>query len=66
MKILGVNTYQPNFKAHSYKIEPRDKSIYIQTDNNPYRGEQPYLVWYNDDGDKIEQEMIKEGNLYSG
>lgn len=65
MQISGINNYQPNFKAHSYKIEPRDRKVFIQTDNKPYRGEQPYLVWYNDKEEKIEKEMTKEGDLFS-
>lgn len=65
MQIHSVSNYQPYFKAHSYKVEPRDKNIIVQTDNNPYRGEKPYLAWYNDENEKIEQEMIKEGDLYS-
>lgn len=45
MKISPVKFYTPQFKAHSYKIEPKCCYITIQTDNNPNLGEKPYLVY---------------------
>jgi hypothetical protein len=65
MQISKINNSQINFRAHFYKIEPRDKKVYVQTDNKPYLGEKPYLVWYNDNEEKIEEKMEKEGDLYS-
>lgn len=64
MRISGINNYQPYFKAHTYKVEPRDRNVYIMTDNKPYKGEKPYLVWYNDNEEKQEKEMVKEGDIF--
>lgn len=64
MRITPIKFYTPQFKAHSYKIEPKTCKFEIQTDNNPYLGEKPYLI-YDDYGDKREIEMQKENGLYS-
>ena len=63
MKIPSVKFYTPQFKAHSYKIEPKCCYITIQTDNNPNLGENPYLVY--DYLGRQEVEMKKENGLYS-
>ena len=64
MRITPINFYTPQFKAHSYKIEPKICDFEIRTDNNPYLGEKPYLI-YDDYGAKREVEMQKENGLYS-
>ena len=64
MKIMPVKTtFMPGFKAHTYDIEPKSSEIVVHTDNNPYLGEEPYLV-YGDPG-KNEVKMKKENGLYS-
>ena len=46
MKIMPVKTtFMPGFKAHTYDIEPKSSEIVVHTDNNPYLGEEPYLVY---------------------
>ncbi len=50
--------------AHTYKVEPKDRHVYVQTDNEDNLGEKPYFVW-DIDGEGHEQEMEKEGNLYT-
>lgn len=53
MKIMPVKTtFMPGFKAHTYDIEPKSSEIVVHTDNNPYLGEEPYLV-YGDSGKNI-------------
>ena len=64
MRITPIKFYTPQFKAHSYKIEPKICDFEIRTDNNPYLGEKPYLI-YDDYGEKREVEMQKENGLYS-
>ena len=64
MRITPIKFYTPQFKAHSYKIEPKICDFEIRTDNNPYLGEKPYLI-YDDYGAKREVEMQKENGLYS-
>ena len=64
MRITPIKFYTPQFKAHSYKIEPKTCKFEIQTDNNPYLGEKPYLI-YDDYGENREVEMEKKNGLYS-
>lgn len=64
MRITPIKFYTPQFKAHSYKIEPKTCDFEIQTDNNPNLGEKPYLI-YDDYGENREIEMQKENGLYS-
>lgn len=59
MRITPIKFYTPQFKAHSYKIEPKTCKFEIQTDNNPYLGEKPYLI-YDDYGENREVEMEKK------
>lgn len=63
MRISPIKFYTPTFKAHSYKIEPKNCDLIIQTDNNPYLGEKPYLV-YERFGEP-EAEMENKNGLYS-
>ncbi len=64
MRITPIKFYTPQFKAHSYKIEPKTCKFEIQTDNNPYLGEKPYLI-YDDYGENREVKMEKKDGLYS-
>lgn len=64
MKIAPVKFYQPAFKAHYYKIEPKYQDVIIQTDNNPNLGEEPYLLC-EQRGDTKKIKMEKEDELYS-
>lgn len=64
MKVTPIKFYTPQFKAHSYKIEPKTCNFEIQTDNNPNLGEKPYLI-YNDYGENREVKMEKKNGLYS-
>lgn len=62
MRISPVKFYTPQFKAHTYKVEPKSCNLIIQTDNNPNLGEKPYLVYEN--WCKQEVEMQKENGLF--
>lgn len=64
MKITPVKFYQPAFKAHYYKIEPKYHYVTIQTDNNPNLGNEPYLLCEQWGGTK-KIKMEKEDELYS-
>lgn len=64
MNISPIKFYQPAFKAHYYKVEPKYQDVIIQTDNNPNLGEEPYLLceqW----GKPQKIKMEKEDDLYS-
>ena len=64
MKIFGLNTYQPIFKAHSYEVEHKNSRIVIKTDNEKKLGNEPYLVYHSTYGDE-QVKMNKKGELYS-
>lgn len=63
MRIKSYMINQPTFMAHTYKVEPRNKNIDIRTDNEDHLGKKPYLI-YDIKGERQEEEMKKEGNLY--
>ena len=66
MRLMTSNFNQPQFMAHTYKIRPKTYEVEVRTDNEPYLGEEPYLVplsnhCYFDN----EIKMDKENGVYS-
>lgn len=54
-----------SFKAHYYEIKPKSQHVNIKTDNNPYLGEKPYLVYKRNDRNKsYELPMKKNGEFF--
>lgn len=64
MKIIPIKISIPAFKAHIYDIDSKSDEVVIHTDNNPYLGEEPYLV-YEDFGKEVQVPMKKTDGLYS-
>lgn len=64
MRISYLNQYnQINFDAHTYKIRPKNDEVTIQTDNEPYLGDSPYLIspnFYEWDTNKKKHEKRRE------
>lgn len=53
-----------SFKAHYYEIKPKSQHVNIKTDNNPYLGEKPHLVYKRNDRSKAyELPMKKNGDI---
>lgn len=44
MRVSNIQNNNTQFKSHSYKIQPKSEKLIIQTDNNPYLGDKPYIV----------------------
>ena len=70
MKIMTSNFYQPQFMAHTYKISPKSNYIEVRTDNEPYLGDEPYIILSRislpTSYDKSEIKMDKKENgIYS-
>ncbi len=69
MKVNSINSSLPSFKAHFYKIPPNIScwggGVEILTDNKPYMGDDPYIVYLNANNQKEVKKMTKKGNLYS-
>ena len=67
MRISYLNQYnQINFDAHTYKIRPKNDEVTIQTDNEPYLGDSPYLISPNFyEWDTNKKSMKKEGKYFT-
>lgn len=63
MKIMTSHFYQPQFMAHTYKIRPKSDEVEIRTDNEPYLGDEPYLVTTGFNS-YDEVKMDKENGIY--
>ncbi len=63
MRISGYKNYRPMFLAHTYKVEPKERHVFVQTDNEDNLGENPYFVYY-DDGKKTRKKMKKKGQIF--
>lgn len=66
MRLMTSNFNQPQFMAHTYKIRPKSDEVEVRTDNEPYLGEEPYLVPLSKHSyfdNKIK--MDKENGVYS-
>lgn len=65
MRIYGLNSYQPVFKAHSYEVEHKNTHIVIRTDNEKNLGQEPYLIYHQPWGEEKHAKMRKEGDFYT-
>lgn len=65
MRISYLNQHNKiNFDAHTYKIKPKNDEVTIQTDNEPYLGNSPYIVspnFYKWDSNK---KIMKQNGKY--
>ena len=63
---MTSNFNQPQFMAHTYKIRPKSDEVEVRTDNEPYLGEELYLVpLSNHSYFDNEIKMDKENGVYS-
>ena len=66
MRLMTSNFNQPQFMAHTYKIRPKSDEVEVRTDNEPYLGEELYLVpLSNHSYFDNEIKMDKENGVYS-
>ena len=65
MKIPSLVSYSTSFKAHSYKFEPKSGRLFIETDNNPNLGNEPYLVYKAGTDEVDTKPMEYQNGLYT-
>ncbi len=64
MLIRTLKSNNPIFKAHFYKVLPKDNKIIVQTDNQPYTGLDAHIVSPDFFRGETEKKMEKNNNYF--
>lgn len=64
MKVTPVKPYNQSFKAHFYNVVPKAQNLYIKTDNNPYLGDKPVLIYKRNDNETFVKKTMKKITVF--